>query len=219
MDRILRLRIFALVAQTSSFTSTAATLGIARSSVTKAVNDLEVELGARLLDRTTRSVSLTLDGVAFLERCLVVLDSFDETHAMFAHDATRPSGRVRASVPSRVGRRLIAPALPDFFVRYPELTLELCVSDRQADLVREGLDCVLRVGEKQDSELVSRKLADLRLVSCASPAYLERHGFPRSIHDLEGHIAVGYARPSRGGWRPGATTSTANGRRCSFAAS
>lgn len=174
------------------------TMGIARSSVTKAINVLEIELGTRLLDRTTRSVSLSLDGSRFLGHCLTVLDAFDETHAMFAKDATRPSGRVRIGLPSRVGRGLVAPALPDFFERYPEVQLELCVSDRQADLVREGFDCVLRVGEKTDSEPVSRKLADLRQVTCASPAYIEKFGFPRLIRDLDGHLAVGYQSPFTG---------------------
>lgn len=187
------------------------TMGIARSSVTKAINELEVELGTRLLDRTTRSVSLTLDGSLFLDRCLTVLDAFDETHAMFVQSATCPSGRVRVSLPSRVGRRLVAPALPDFFDRYPEVQLELCVSDRQADLVREGFDCVLRVGEKKDSELVSRKLADLQQVTCASPTYIERYGFPKSIDDLEGHLAVGYASPFTG--RVGAWHHEVDGKR------
>jgi DNA-binding transcriptional LysR family regulator len=117
---------------------------------------------------------------------------------MFVSDDARPSGRVRASVPSRIGRRLIAPALPEFLAQYPDIKLDLNVSDRQADLIREGFDCVLRVGEKTDSELVSRKLADLQLISCASRAYLERHGTPRVAQDLASHTAVGYASPFTG---------------------
>lgn len=198
MDQIIRLRIFALLAETLSFTSTAKTMGLARSSVTKAMNELERELGTRLLDRTTRSARLTPDGEAFRIRCLAALGSFDDACAMFSGDAVRPSGRVRASVPSRLGRRLIAPSLPDFFARYPGVQLELSVSDRQADLVREGFDCVLRFGEKADSELVARKLADVQLVTCASPAYLERHGVPRTIADLGSHLAIGYASPFTG---------------------
>lgn len=175
-------------------------MDLARSSVTKAINELEVELGTRLLDRTTRSVWLTRDGTAFLERCLSVLSTFDETHTMFACDATRLSGRVRARVPSRLGRRLIAPALPGFFQRYPEVQLDLCVSDSQADLVREGFDCVLRCGEKKDSELVSRKLADLKLVMCASPAYIDGSGSPTRLRILRVTSPLATPLPSPAGW-------------------
>ena len=203
MDRIGRLRILATLADTLSFTRTATVMGIARSSVTKAINELEAELGTRLLDRTTRSVALTRDGAAFVERAHSALAAFDEAHAMFAGEEARPSGRVRVSVPSRLGRRLVAPALPAFLVRYPDVTVELNVSDRQVDLVREGFDCVLRVGEKPDSELVSRHLGDLRLASVASHGYLAERGAPRTIEELSSHLIVGYASPFTGkvgGW-------------------
>ncbi|MEO1688934.1 MAG: LysR family transcriptional regulator [Pseudomonadota bacterium] len=193
MDRITRLRIFDLLAKTLSFTGTAAAMSLSRSTVTKAVNELEVELGTRLLDRTTRSASLTLDGTAFLDRCRAALDAYDEAHAMFAAETRRPRGRVRVSMPSRIGRRVVAPALPRFIEAYPEVQLEICASDRQTDLIREGFDCVLRVGEKDDSELVARKLADLPMATVASPDYIARRGLPRTVRDLDGHVAVAYA--------------------------
>jgi len=195
MDRITRLRIFVSLAETLSFSQTARMMRLARSSVSKAMNDLEVELATRLLDRTTRSVALTRDGAAFLDRCLNVIDAFDDTHAMFSAAESRPSGLVRASVPTLVGRCFIAPALPDFFAKYPDVQLELRVSHREGDLVREGLDCVLRTGDKDDTEFISRKVADLPLITCASPAYLARYGVPRSLSDLDHHVAVGYKLP------------------------
>lgn len=195
MDRITALRIFVHVTETLSFTHSAMAMGVARSSVTKAINDLEIEVGARLLDRTTRSVSLTRDGAAFLDRSLSVLESFDDAHEMFAREASNPRGRVRISVPTRTARRLIAPSLPAFHDAFPDIRLEVFAADRTADLVREGFDCVLRVGWKKDSELITRKLADMRLASVASPGYIARYGFPRSVRDLDGHIAVGYALP------------------------
>lgn len=198
MDRITKLRIFTRLAETLSFSGTAQSLEIARSSVTKAVNELEVELGVRLLDRTTRSVALTLDGGAFLDRCVTVLDTFDDAHLMFADEASHLRGRVRASVPSRIGRRVIAPVLPEFLERHADVRVDLYASDRQADLVREGFDCALRVGEQNDSELISRKIADVRLITCASPRYLDRYGMPQSIEQLGDHLAVGYMSPFTG---------------------
>jgi DNA-binding transcriptional LysR family regulator len=201
MDRITRLQIFKLTAETLSFTRAAAAFGCARSSVTKAINELEEEVGTRLLDRTTRDVSLTAEGAAFLERGRDVLAVFDEAHAMFGEDGAGLGGRVRASVPSRLGRRVIVPALPEFLDTHPEIEVGLRVSHRQDDLVRQGLDFVLRIGDKDDSEFIARHLADTPLIVCASPTYLARHGTPQSIADLERHVTVGYEPPfSRRVW-------------------
>lgn len=198
MDRVTRLRIFTVVAETLSFSRAAEVLGVARSSVTKAINDLEADVSARLLDRTTRTVSLTTEGTQFLDRAHEVLATVDDAHAMFGGKTAQPEGRIRASVPSRIGRRVIVPALPDFFARYPGVELELHVSYVPDQLVREGFDCLLRIGDKKDSELIARKLVDAKLVTVASPLYLEEHGTPRMLDDLRHHRTVGYARPFSG---------------------
>ncbi|WP_224814739.1 LysR substrate-binding domain-containing protein [Hasllibacter sp. MH4015] len=195
MDRITRLHIFKLVAETLNFSRSAAASGLARSSITKAIKDLEEEVGARLLDRTTRNVALTPEGQAFLERSRDVLAVFDEAHAMFGESNARIGGRIRASVPSRMGRRVIVPALPAFFEEYPDIELELHVSNRQEDLLKQGLDFVLRVGDKGDSEFIARHLVDARMIICASPGYLERHGTPETLDDLDQHRAIGYVSP------------------------
>lgn len=198
LDRIDLFRIFTRVVDCSSFTRAADTLGLPRSSVSAAVGELEARVGARLLHRTTRKVSPTQDGTAFYERCLRLIADVEEAEGLFRDSAIGPAGRLRVDVPGRIGRLIVAPALPDFLARYPQLDLELRVTDRAVDLVEEGIDCVLRVGPLADSGLVARRIGDLALINVASPAYLARHGVPLSPADLDGHHAVNYASPSTG---------------------
>lgn len=198
MDRIERFRIFARVVECASFTRAAATLGLPRSSVSAALADLEAGLGARLLNRTTRKVSTTQEGEAFYERCLRLLADVEEVENLFRHDGAGVAGRLRVDVPGRIGRLVIAPALPEFLARHPALDVDLGVTDRAVNLVEDRVDCVLRVGPIEDSSLVGRRLGELRLVNVASPAYLAERGVPRSPDDLSGHLAVNYASPSSG---------------------
>ncbi|WP_454850553.1 LysR family transcriptional regulator [Rhizobium binxianense] len=198
MDRIDLFRIFTRVVECASFTRAADTLGLPRSSVSAAVIDLEARVGARLLHRTTRKVSPTQDGVAFYDRCLRLIADVEETEGLFRQTAAQPSGKLRIDVPGRIGRLVIAPALPEFLERYPEIDIDLGVTDRAVNLVEDSIDCVLRVGTLGDSGLIARSIGNLLLINVASPAYLERYGTPESPADLAAHLAVNYASPSSG---------------------
>ncbi|HEX2891063.1 LysR family transcriptional regulator [Vineibacter terrae] len=198
MDRIDLFRIFARVVDSASFTRAADTLGLPRSSVSAAVQDLETRVGARLLHRTTRRVAPTQDGIAFYERCQRLIADVEDTENLFRQTAVGPSGRLRTNVPGRIGRLIIAPALPAFLARYPDIDIELGVTDRAVNLVEDSVDCVLRVGPLTDSGLVARRIGELTLINVASPAYLARHGTPQAPADLGAHLAVNYASPSSG---------------------
>ena len=169
-----------------------------RSSVSAAVHELEQRVGARLLHRTTRKVAPTQDGLAFYERCQRLIADVDEAENLFRQSLIQPSGRLRIDVPGRIGRLIIAPALPEFLDRYPGIDVDLGVTDRAVDLVEAGVDCVLRVGELEDSSLIARPIGKLALINVASPAYLERYGVPETPADLTHHYAVNYASPSSG---------------------
>lgn len=198
MDRIDLFRIFTRVVECASFTKAAATLGVPRSSVSAAVIELEARVGARLLHRTTRKVSLTQDGAAFYERCERVIADVEDTENLFRQTSAKPSGRLRIDVPGRIGRLVIAPALRGFLELYPEIDIELGVTDRAVDLVQDGVDCVLRVGPLSDSGLIARQIGKLPLINVASPAYIGKHGTPKSPNGLGDHWAVNYASPSSG---------------------
>ncbi|MGO4740987.1 LysR family transcriptional regulator [Bosea sp. 2KB_26] len=198
MDRIDLFRTFARVVECSSFTRAADTLGLPRSSVSAAIIELEGRVGARLLHRTTRRVSPTQDGTAFYERCLRVIADVEETEELFRQSTVGPAGKLRIDVPGRIGRLIIAPALPEFLALYPQLDIELRVTDRAVNLVEENVDCVLRVGPLSDSGLVARKVGDLPLINVASPRYLAAHGLPQQPGDLVAHLAVNYASPATG---------------------
>lgn len=198
MDRIDLFRIFMRVVEASSFTRAADTLGLPRSSVSAAVQELEARVGARLIHRTTRKVSPTQDGTAFYDRCRRVVTDVEEVESLFRQSASNPTGRLRVDVPGRIGRLIVAPALPGFLDRYSGIDVDLGVTDRAIDLVEDSVDCVLRVGPLEDSALVARPFGRLALINVASPAYLERHGVPHEPADLERHLAVNYASPSTG---------------------
>lgn len=198
MDRIDLLQVFVRVAETGSFTRAADRLGLPRASVSTAVQQLETRLGSRLLHRTTRRVGLTPDGEVMLERARALVADMEDMEQQFLPARGQVSGRLKVDVPSRIARRLIAPALPGFFALHPAIELELGSSDRAVDLVLEGIDCALRVGPLANSSLVARPLGHFTLINCASPAYLERHGTPRTPADLPEHVAVNYASPTSG---------------------
>lgn len=202
MDRMDLYRVFARVVECASFTRAADSLGLPRSSVSAAVQMLETRLGARLLNRTTRRVSVTEDGAVFYERCVRLLSDMEEAEDLFRNAGGRPSGRLRVDVPGRIGRLVIAPALPEFLAAYPQIEIDLGMTDRAVDLVEERADCVLRVGPLGDSGLVGRRIGDLELINVASPAYLARHGAPAGPQDLAEHLAVNYASPSSGRVEP-----------------
>lgn len=198
MDRIDLFRIFVRVVDCASFTRAAETLRLPRSSVSAAVQELEGRVGARLIARTTRKVAPTLDGTAFYERCQRVIADVDELEAVFRQDVAAPAGRLRVDLPGRIGRLIVLPALPGFLDRFPDIVLELGVTDRALALVEEGVDCVVRVGTLRDSTLVARPIGELALINVASPDYLARRGTPRVPADLANHQAVRYASPTTG---------------------
>lgn len=198
LDRIDLFRIFIRVVDCASFTRAADTLGMPRSSVSAAVQELEARVGARLLHRTTRKVAPTQDGLAFYDRCQRLIADMEETENLFRQTAAQPSGRLRIDVPGRIGRLVIAPALPEFLDRYPLIDIDLGVTDRSVNLTEDRADCVLRVGPLDDSSLIARPLGELALINVASPAYIGRHGTPRTPDDLGRHLAVNYASPTSG---------------------
>ncbi|WP_213991747.1 LysR family transcriptional regulator [Sodalis sp. dw_96] len=198
MDRIDLFRILIQVVERGSFTRAADVMNMPRSTVSAAVAELETRVGTRLLHRTTRSVSLTSDGRAFYERCLRVIPEVEETENLFRQKTIQPTGKIKIDVPGRIGRLIIAPSLPEFFARYPQMTLEMGTADRNVSLAEEGIDCALRVGKLPDSSLVARKLGTLKFINVAAPAYIARHGKPHTPSDLPRHLAVNYASPTTG---------------------
>ncbi|MFT8957205.1 MAG: LysR family transcriptional regulator [Gluconobacter oxydans] len=198
MDRIDLLRIFIRVAESGSFTHAADTLQMPRSTVSTAVQELENRLGTRLLARTTRSVRLTDDGRMFQQTALRLLGDFEDAENRFRLHSSQTRGHVKVNLPSRIGRLIVAPALPEFLDRYPGLDIELGMTDRSINLAEDGTDCVLRVGPLQDSSLIGRKLGLLPVFNVASPSYLAQHGTPQTPADLSAHQAVLYASPTTG---------------------
>ena len=181
---------FTRVVERHSFAQAASDLGLPRSRASEAVQQLERHLGIRLLARTTRKVTLTAEGEDYYRRCLAILSAIDDADA--AATQTVPVGPLRIDVHSRFAQRYLLPGLPDFLGRYPNIQLHIGEGDRLIDLVAEGVDCAIRVGKPADSGLVGRKLGVLAEGTFASPAYLARHGVPKSPNDLEGHRMIGF---------------------------
>jgi DNA-binding transcriptional LysR family regulator len=196
VDKVDAMRLFARIVERRSFTLAAQDLELPRSTVTEVVKRLEARLGVRLLERTTRQVRATLDGEAYYQRCLSILAEIEEAEAAFT--GARPSGLLRVDVHSVLARHFMLPGLPGFLERYPDIQLRIGEGDRHVDLVREGVDCVLRVGKPTDSSMIGRQIAALVEGTYASPAYLERHGTPTSPDDLDGHQMVAFVSSASG---------------------
>ena len=192
MDRFDAMRLFTRIVELGSFTQAAHDLGYPKASVTLAIKQLEARLHVRLLQRTTRQVAPTPDGHAYYERCVRLLADLEETEAVFSTAALQPSGKLRIDMHSTLGMHFVMPVLDRFCARYPLIELEIGMGDRLVDLVREGVDCVLRVGQLRDSSMVARTVARLAQITCASPAYLAAHGTPRTLAELDGHRAVNF---------------------------
>jgi DNA-binding transcriptional LysR family regulator len=185
-------RMFVKVAELASFTRAAEQLGLSKARVSTAVRQLETVLGSRLLQRSTRAVRLTLDGEQFVVRARQLVRDADELAELFqAPSALR--GRVRVDMPQSLARSLFIPKLPELLSAHPQLELLLSTTDRRVDVIREGFDCVLRVGKLSESGLVARRLGEMTMTNCASPAYLKRYGVPRSLDDLAQHLVVHYS--------------------------
>lgn len=193
MDKIHAMQLFIRVAELESFSRAADTLGLPKGSVSRQIQALENQLGCRLLHRTTRRVQLTQDGMVYYERAKDLLSNLEELDSMFQSDPSSVSGRLRVDMPVAVARNVVIPRLPAFLQHYPGIELELSSSDRLVDVVREGFDCVVRVGHLKDSGLIARPLGKLTVINCASPDYLARFGYPESLDALDDHAVVHYA--------------------------
>ncbi|MEX3897038.1 LysR family transcriptional regulator [Paraburkholderia sp. BR10954] len=196
MDRFEEMRVFVRIAERQSFTRAADDLQIPRATVTNLMKRLEQRLGARLLERTTRTVRLTPDGDAHYQRCVRLIADMEEAEGAFSNVA--PKGLLRVNVQGTLARHFVVPALPAFLERFPDIELMIGEDDRLVDLVREGIDCVLRAGVLQDSSMVGRRVAQLQQVTVASPAYLAAYGEPADPGALSTHRAVNYVSSATG---------------------
>lgn len=199
MDVLLCMRVYARVVEHGSFSRAADDLQLSRPSVTNAVAQLEARLGARLLHRTTRRLSLTDEGRSYYQRCIRILDDVSEAEELASKNRVTAHGRLRVSVPEAFTQVLFVPSLPRFLKRYPQLSVELVITDRAVNLVEEGIDCAARgVDMPDDSTLVARRIAPARWITCASPAYLNAHGRPSCVEDLAAHNCTRFVSPSSG---------------------
>lgn len=208
MDQLQGMRVFARVAELGSFARAANDLDMSRAMASSYVAQLEKHLGTRLLHRTTRKVSVSPEGAVYLERCKRILDEVQAADDEMRHARARPQGKLRVDVPVAFGRYLLMPALPAFTERYPEVALEVRFNDRFVDLAAEHIDVVLRSGEVKSPDLIARRITSSRLVTCAAPGYIARHGMPQTPQDLRSHRTIGFlradnSRPSEWKFRQG----------------
>jgi DNA-binding transcriptional LysR family regulator len=202
MDQLSAMATFVCAVETGSFSAAARSLPSSLTSVSRQISALEQHFGTRLLLRTTRQLALTDDGRMLYERAKSILGEVREIEAALSRDRHQPSGRIRVSCPSLMGRLVIAPLLAEFLHRYPLLSVDLLLVDRAVDMVEEDIHLAIRVGRLRDSQLVARKLADLRMIVCAPPTYLERRGVPQAPRDLAGHDCLIFSNaPGSAEWR------------------
>ncbi|AKG68355.1 D-malate degradation protein R [Serratia fonticola] len=197
MESLTSILSFVKTAESLSFVSAARAIGISATAVGKNVARLEGSLNVRLFQRSTRKVSLTVEGEMFYQRCRKILDDLQDAEAMLSHSVQAPRGRLRVSLPT-IGYRFLLPMMPDFRKAYPEVELELDFNDQLVDLIDDGFDVVIRSGDLVDSRLMSRRLGPFRFVLCAAPGYLKRKGRPEKLLDLELHDCLRYRFVTRG---------------------
>jgi len=190
MDTIVGMKTFVNVVAAGSFTAAAQRSNMSTALVSKYIGQLEERLGARLLNRTTRSLVLTEIGASYLERCAQVIDDFDELEAAIHNKRSSPSGNLIVSAPVSFGEMHLTAAVARFLAHYPDISVDLRLTDRFVDLVDEGVDLAIRISELADSSLISRRLGPARIVACAAPPYLEQHGLPDHPHDLVNHDCI-----------------------------
>ncbi len=199
MDKFSAMQAFVRVVEAGTFSKAAESMAMPKPTITRLIQTLEKELDTKLLNRTTRKVTVTADGAAYYERASQLLGEMDELEASMSRAKASPRGRLKVDIPASLGLAVIIPALPDFYARYPDIQLELGVSDRPIDILAENVDCVIRGGELTDQSMVARRLGEFYLMTCASPAYLARHGTPQHPRELaEGHRMIRYMSPRNG---------------------
>ena len=193
MNKLQAMEVFVQVVDTGGFTRASENLKLPKATVSTLIQSLEASLSVKLLNRTTRHVSVTADGAAYYERCIRILSEVRDAEDSVGRNRLSPAGRLRVDAPTGLASTVIIPALPEFFARYPDIQLELGCSDRQVDLVEEGVDCAIRGGRRlADSRLVARRVGTMNYVTCASPAYLGQYGRPMHPNDLVNHRCVNY---------------------------
>jgi DNA-binding transcriptional LysR family regulator len=193
VDEIAAIRIFVRVVESGSFSAVARAAGVGQPAVSKQVSALEAHLGAQLLRRTSRSLSLTEAGQDFYESAARLIDDLDAAVSRVGHGEAAPSGLIRVTVAPVFGRLYLVPRLEEFFARYPQIVVETVVTDRIVSLVEEGVDLAIHNGELKDSTLIAQKIAMTPVITVATPAYLKQHGEPRSPSELEGHRCIVYS--------------------------
>lgn len=192
-DQLAAMRAFARVVEAGTFTRASGSLEMPKATLTKLIQTLEAHLRTRLLNRTTRRVTVTPDGAAYYERVVQLLADLEELDGSMALSQTSPKGRLRIDVSGALANLLIIPALVDFHSRYPDIQIDIGVTDRPVNLIAENVDCVIRGGEISDQSLIARRIGEISFITCASPAYLDRYGEPQHPADLDGnHYVVGY---------------------------
>jgi DNA-binding transcriptional LysR family regulator len=199
MDQLSAMRAFARVVETGNFTRAATTLSMPKATVTTLIQSLEAHLHTKLLNRTTRRVMVTTDGALYYERAVQILSEIDELDGSVSSSQGLPSGRLRVEMAGAFAEQLVIPALHDFHARYPDIHIDLGVGDRLVDYLAENVDCALRAGMPSDQSLIARRVAEINLVTCATPDYIAKFGIPQRPEDLEtGHHAVSYFRAQTG---------------------
>ncbi|ORM71077.1 LysR family transcriptional regulator [Pantoea rwandensis] len=193
MNQLLAMRAFVRVVEAGSFNRAADQMGMPRSSLSKLVSDLEKHLGTQLIHRTTRTISVTSEGIQYFHQAERIISIVDAADGAVRGKKQRPGGHLRIDAPVSFAHSLLIPALPDFHLEYPDITVSLGINDRTVNIVGEAVDCAIRAGKLQDMTMIGRKLFDLEYVTCASPAYLEKWGEPKDPEDLKrNHMLVSY---------------------------
>jgi LysR family transcriptional regulator, regulator for bpeEF and oprC len=198
MNKLQAMQVFVRVVETGALARAADSLQMPKATVSTLIQQLEAELGVKLLNRTTRSVSVTTDGASYYPRCVAILGQIQETEDSLGRRHAAPGGQLRVDVPTLMARLVIVPALPSFFARYPNIHLQLACSERRADLIEEGVDCAVRSGELEDSTLIARRIGQLYFGTCAAPAYIAAHGQPRHPDELTLHRCISHFSPRTG---------------------
>ena len=198
MNKLQAMQLFVRVVETGALTRAADSLQIPKATATTLLQQLEADLGVKLLNRTTRRVSVTADGAAYYPRCVAILAQIRETEESLAQRQAAPSGRLRVDAPTLIARLIIVPALPEFFARYPDIDLQLGSSERRADLIEEGIDCAVWSGELEDSGLIARRVGQLYFGTCASLSYISAHGQPHHPGELASHRCINHFSPRSG---------------------
>jgi LysR family transcriptional regulator, regulator for bpeEF and oprC len=198
MDKLQAMALFVRVVETGGIARAAQTLRIPKATATTLIQKLEASLGSKLLNRTTRRVSVTPDGAAYYTRAAAILAEVKEAEEALSQRTVAPHGRVRVDAPTLVARSVIVPALPRFFARYPDIELALACNERHFDLVAEGIDCALWIGEVDDPNLVARRVGFLYFATCAAPSYIARYGSPAHPRELARHRCINHFSPGTG---------------------